>query len=82
MEVFYGGKSPRVRHHEVLKILPITFSLGWEFENLWYRCRIDYRVGFYWALFSLQGHLAADHQHVDNDHYVPNGIPDPKHAEP
>jgi hypothetical protein len=31
--------------------LPIAFSLGWEFENLWYRHRTDHRVGVHGALF-------------------------------
>jgi low affinity Fe/Cu permease len=49
--MIYGVSPPRGRHHEIFTILPIAFSLGWEFENLWYRHRTDHRVGVHGALF-------------------------------
>jgi hypothetical protein len=39
-------------------------------------------VGRQWACLRLFRHLAIDHQHGDDDHHVPHGVPDPEHSKP
>lgn len=73
--------TSRMYGHEIRKILPSALELVRQLEDFFDGHPTDRRLGLNRAVLRLQRHLAIDHQHLHNDHHLPDGVPHPEHTE-
>lgn len=68
--------------YETFPFLPSAIQLGRQPQDLFKRDSVDHCLGGDGPILPLQRYMAAPHQYVDHDHYLPDGVSDSKHPEP